>query len=274
MIRYPIASGDVVIAPRCSVKVEAHIPLGEKFQPTWISMPDRVARSVVVTDFKVGQNSQLVSCGCLPGALFSDSAVEAEVSRSRLMLEAFYPGQKIVLSVQSLTDDPLGFSADVIGYSVADPVVRSLKKLYALGLGLTPVREGGGMNIHVQPQVSFRGERLYVPDEVIDAFELEVVRKGVVGESRYWECALGKASAERSGCGAWVMLDPGGMLDLSGYVTVVARNRLGRQSTFSGAILGSPVGASAGQELDGLQDDGAGEAPAGQHPGEVLHHQV
>lgn len=274
MIRYPIAAGDVVVAPRCSVNVEVVIPLGERFQPTWFSMPDRVARRVIVTDFKIGHASQLISNGCLPGSLFSDSMVGTEVARSMFGPEAIYLGRKIVLSVQSVVDDPLEFSADVFGYSSADPIVSSLKKLYALGLGWTPVREGARVTVNVQPQLPFRGENLYVSDDVLEAFEIEEVRKGVEGESRHWSCELARSVPERLGSGALVKLDPGGVLDVMGCVTVIARNRLGRQSTFSGAILGSPVEASAGHELDGPQDDGDSEAPEGQRPGECFHHQV
>lgn len=71
---FVLGFGKTAIEPMCSVNVVVSLPLIPfvKCIPRNVIIPHETALSILVTDIKVGCNSQLISTGCLPGIIFSD----------------------------------------------------------------------------------------------------------------------------------------------------------------------------------------------------------
>jgi hypothetical protein len=80
------------------------------FRPERIVVPSDIAFDLRVLDVKVGQTSQLVSGAPLPAAIFSEVAIDTNVSFRTAEI-----GNQIQLQLQNTTAAPVGFSAALIG---------------------------------------------------------------------------------------------------------------------------------------------------------------
>lgn|GEM_PF-2708416 len=170
---------------------EATVPAGistylfiqakDPFTPESFSMPEDIARNFLITDIKVGANSQFISTGCIPALLFSDKAIV-----ENLRLDHLSVTKLLKISVTNQAAGARRFKASVSGpaspVSIPNPRWRTI-----LGLGSTPVQAGSITSINVQPQLNFAPDRLVVPSSIGERFQVLDIRTtgldGLVWES-------------------------------------------------------------------------------------------
>ena len=162
--RYPLP--ECVVPPLESAEVFTSLPsMRGAFWPSWLSIPDEVARHLLVTDVKVGKNSQNVSGGCVPASLFAESRVPPV--GSRLLLDTMVTAHlELRVSITNTSDEPVRLSGQVLG--THDDSGASLG-LLLLGLGHNLVAPGK-FRLSVQPQVTISPVRLFVPDHLLQHF--------------------------------------------------------------------------------------------------------
>ena len=97
---------------------EATVPAGistylfiqakDPFTPESFSMPEDIARNFLITDIKVGANSQFISTGCIPALLFSDKAIVENLRLDHLSIQ-----------VKNISDTSCNFQGAFVGEAVA-----------------------------------------------------------------------------------------------------------------------------------------------------------
>jgi hypothetical protein len=80
------------------------------FRGRRLIIPADIAASLMVTDLKVGKNSQLPSEDPLPGQVFSEDAVGVDLS-----LDTAQISQTISISLENLSVGPITFTATMLG---------------------------------------------------------------------------------------------------------------------------------------------------------------
>lgn len=238
MIQYTIASR-VTVLPGAETFISAESDVGAVFRPVWLVINDEAAKHLVITDLKVGKNSQLVSVGCLPGALFAESRLDCVLgSKMRLALDAVHPGWFVHLSVQSIWDCPVEVSAELCGYADGSPELDGLVRHYALGLGRTKVTAKQIMRVSAPSQVCFRPCRIVLDGETADDFQVTKVEKGVEGQpghASYFGGSLSESKDE-------VELEPDSpVCEVGQFLTISAKNQKERDAWFCAAVLGKMV---------------------------------
>lgn len=83
------------------------------FRPKRLVIPSSVAPSFSIQDIKIGNQSQLVASGAIPGALYSELAVGASQR-----YDTANPGILISLTVTNNSAGPLLFNAAMVGDSI------------------------------------------------------------------------------------------------------------------------------------------------------------
>jgi hypothetical protein len=246
--RYPLP--ECVVQPRSSVEVYTSYPgTREPFTPAWFLIPDEAARHLLVTDIKVGKNSQNASCACVPASLFSKAAWRGLLGGCLRMVQ-LRDGMEIRLSLTNTSTEQVRFAGEVVGYHGDEPPPG--QRLYLCGLGHNLVQPGGSFRLSVQPQVSLSPRRLFVPDDVLSHF---VVRRAEVLPSSHGYrddqgChAAGGIPAvaavpprmltRRSlRAGGEVRFVPASTLQPSAFICLDVVNESGEPQWFGGAMLG------------------------------------
>lgn len=178
-----IEVGEVVVPGRGSASVQVVSEKGP-FQILNMVVDAEVARDFLVTDVKVGKNSQLVSTGAIHASYFAQRG-----EREDLMFNVLQRGGMMTIDVQNASEEPRTFAATLRG--ILEPKgegrwarpVRLPKGRYAVGFGSTLVRSRTGAKVYVQPQVELAPDCLIVPPETLESFkivDLRVVGKSVV----------------------------------------------------------------------------------------------
>lgn len=138
-------------------------------RPTQIVIPNDVAPHFLVTDVKVGRNSQFLSAACVPASFFAESS-----PRDDLLFEILQPGMMLALSVTNISDVSREFRCTVRGQAAASPHdgCGSL-----CGLGYTEIPPGESASINTQSQVVFAPDRLFIPRDVLEKTTIHRISK-------------------------------------------------------------------------------------------------
>ncbi len=101
----------VLIAPGATATItqRPQVP----FRPSRLMIPSDIAGAVLVSDFKVGNKSQLAANSSLPGRAFQEDATD-----SKLLLDTATPALDVVLIIQNIGGAPFRFIAMVSGPAV------------------------------------------------------------------------------------------------------------------------------------------------------------
>jgi hypothetical protein len=104
-----IASESVEVGPGSSSNVVARVPV--RTLPRELVVDPEIARHFLVADVKVGKNSQLASCGCLPAEMFTRLAL----LRYSMRFDVAEAGRYVVMSVMNTSGEPRMFEFSVSG---------------------------------------------------------------------------------------------------------------------------------------------------------------
>lgn len=157
-----------VVEPGCSVQLTMlDLPAGAV--PTWLEVPDELADHFVVTDLRVGLDSQLCSTGAVPAALFARGA-----PRDELLLDPVRsPRDSLSVAVTNLGPGRMAFSCRPIFSD--DSRLARYGRARVVGLGVSWIAPLGSMNVNVEPQRRFVPDRLFVPRSVLERVDVEGV---------------------------------------------------------------------------------------------------
>ena len=187
-----IKTNAVVVAGTDSANIDLISERGS-FQPRNIVVPTEIASDFFVTDFKVGRNSQFISCGAVPAGFFtrvcdcdprvndprvsdprvsdprvSDPRVSDPHDRGSFAFDRLPRGMTMTLSVTNTNAEAKTFEACVEGDLRATDLDGEKGRRAFIGLGHTIVPPRRTAVVAVQAQVVFKPENLYVPQEVIE----------------------------------------------------------------------------------------------------------
>lgn len=108
---FPIGFGPTSVAANTTATFTAQPQL--IFRPSRLIIPSSIAASFVVSDLRIGKNSQLVSANPIPASTFIETAVGVALG-----LDTCNVGQTITLVVANTTGGAVTFLASLIGTSV------------------------------------------------------------------------------------------------------------------------------------------------------------
>lgn len=218
--------------------------LPKTFQVDRITIyPDVVARDFLVTDIKVGMNSQLFSTGAIPALVFSESSKVRQPE-----IDFIRESQALVLSVTCQSSEARVFRAIVEGHQVlpSEDGPRPRRRL-VLGWGSTQVPPRGRAIINVEPQCPFRPDRLMVPSDLAKYFRVDDFKVGRNYQATLFE-GLTDASAENFS----EVVDRGPVrmdrAQTGMYMSITVENDTDVSRTFQGAMAGE--GLLGDEKLD------------------------
>jgi hypothetical protein len=237
---------EVVVPPRGSAKVVSR-RLGPRscFRPTGFSIPDDAAEDLLVTDVKIGANSQLWAPGAVPAGLFAESTPEA-----RVRMGVLAPGSQVVLELQNCSASPVTFRGRIRGVRTDASLVEALRTVdpfsVIVGLGIYELAGGAGhmtLNVQVPMTINFAPRRLYVPRRLLQ--DVEVVsltsERYLDGES-VDQVPAEQLSTENLSSEGQIRLAPCAVLPRGAFFTVEVRNLRDQPRSFCGAVLLDLVG--------------------------------
>lgn len=146
------------------------------FRPRRIVVPHDVSPHFLVTDVKVGRNSQLISTACVPASLFDETLPPTDLHLDLLPTDAFF-----TVSVTNTTPEDREFKLRVEGSH--DPAKISPDGgVTLIGFGHTIVEQdprykNRELVLRIQPQIAFTPRRLHVPEYVLRNFRLTSLGK-------------------------------------------------------------------------------------------------
>jgi len=105
---FPMGFGLTAIAAGAQQIVNANPQVN--FRPSRLVIPDSVASSFMVNDFKIGMRSQLVAPGALPATSFTEKAVGTAMS-----LDTVNVGQFVTLDISNVSTQAANFTASLFG---------------------------------------------------------------------------------------------------------------------------------------------------------------
>jgi len=204
---------------------------GRYFRPSRMSVPDEVARRLMVTGLDVGGREQRVGPGAVPALLFSDRAVVEDLD-----LDPVVGVDEVSVSFLNFSDGPVApFEVVLSGY--ADGEVLADVGRRVVGLGSTTVLAGQRCHVCVQPKSSFRAGRLVVPSDVAGDFRIvdvwvglnsQLAAPGSLPATEHTEVVPQPEDCPlcRDTCPA------------SAWITVAVENVSGADRSFTGALCG------------------------------------
>jgi len=225
---------EIVVPPKCSVNiVSRRLGPGCFFQPTGFLIPDDVAAHLLVTDVKVGKNSQFYGTGAIPAGLFAESLPENPQWR----MDHLGPGLSITLRLTNVSDHNVAFRGLVRGAEASSTDrLPSCSDSVVLGLGFYPVAGMGKKTINIEFIVDLTPYRLYVPPST--TLEIESLASerylNTKSASRVPAAQLGR---ENLAYGGLVRLDPVPTVLAQTFISITVINRAEKPESFCGAIL-------------------------------------
>ena len=105
---FPMGFGLTPVAAGANTIINAQPQVN--FRPSRLVIPDSVAPSFMVNDFKIGMRSQLVAPGALPAQSFTQQAVGTAMS-----LDTVNVGQFVTLDVTNVSVQAANFAASLFG---------------------------------------------------------------------------------------------------------------------------------------------------------------
>lgn len=109
--REPVGFDTPTIAPG-AMEVVTAAPQ-RLFRSERLVVPSDIAFDLIIRDWKVGNESQLVSGGSLPAAMFTEVAIDTDVH-----LKTAEVGNVIQLSLENIGTDPIMFRAGLLGTTI------------------------------------------------------------------------------------------------------------------------------------------------------------
>jgi hypothetical protein len=206
----------------------------DPFTPESFSIPEDIAQDFLITDIKVGANSQFISTGCIPALLFSDEAVV-----ERLRLDHLPTAKLLKISVTNQATGERQFKASVSG--PASPVSQPNPRWRTLvGLGSTMVHAGAVAAVYVQPQLNFAPDRLVVPSSIGERFQVLDIRTtgldGLVWESMRQSFSATDFSKKKAGK---VRLKEPVLSEI--FLSIQVKNISNTACNFQGTFVGEAV---------------------------------
>jgi len=216
---------------------------GGQVWPVGLEIDADVAPRLMVYDVKVGRNSQLVSCGCVPATLF---ALPTPVD---LRLDKLSSGERLSLQVSCAGPEDVTFKGRILAAGPTTPVPG---RTLVVGFGFTEVGAGKSVALVVRPQVEVRLTRLHVPPHLTDAFRIDDLFHGpyldVEKVSRVADTR--QLDRENLSRGGEVALTPTPDVGVGCPVALRVTNVSSTTQYFSAALLGESVERTCGSGED------------------------
>ena len=105
---FPMGFGITPVANGANVIINAQPQVN--FRPSRLVVPDSIAPSFMINDFKIGMRSQLVAPGSIPAQSFTQTAVGTAMA-----LDTVNVGQFVTLDVTNVAAQPVNFAASLFG---------------------------------------------------------------------------------------------------------------------------------------------------------------
>jgi hypothetical protein len=224
---------EVVVTSKCSANIVSKLlGPGCHFRPEGFLIPDDAAEHLLITDVKVGKNSQFYGTGAIPAGLFAESAPEA-----MMRMEPLGPNMSIVLSLINVSDHDVTFRGQVRGETTHenDELLGRCDSII-LGLGSYQVAGRGKATINVESIVELTPYRLYVPPST--TLEIEsLASKSYLNTESASRVPAAQLSRENLASGGLVRLDPEPTVLAQTYISITVVNRAEKPESFCGAIL-------------------------------------
>jgi hypothetical protein len=105
---FPMGFGITPVAMGANVIINAQPQVN--FRPSRLVIPDSIAPSFMINDFKIGMRSQLVAPGSIPAQSFTQTAVGTAMA-----LDTVNVGQFTTLDVTNVASQTVNFAASLFG---------------------------------------------------------------------------------------------------------------------------------------------------------------
>jgi len=226
------------LGPRCSANIVIEdLPQGAV--PVWLEVPDDLAGDFVVTDVKVGLDSQLCAAA-VPASLFARGA-----PRDELLLDPVRePRGSLTISLANLSSRRAFLEGRVV-FSSEDSRLARYRRARLVGLGVLHVAPQGLATLTVQPMWELVPDRFFVPRPVLEKVDVVSLRVFTwvdgVGAGELLDVVspeyLSRENLAGDGCFSF---DLGKHREVNPRKCLVAhfRNRTDSPATVTGAVLG------------------------------------
>ncbi len=108
---FPMGFGLTPVAAGANVIINANPQVN--FRPSRLVVPDSIAPSFMINDFKIGMRSQLVAPGSIPAQSFTQQAVQTS-----MRLDTVNVGQFVTLDVTNVSTQTVNFAASLFGVTL------------------------------------------------------------------------------------------------------------------------------------------------------------
>jgi hypothetical protein len=105
---FPMGFGLTAIAAGASTTINANPQVN--FRPDRLVIPDSIAPSFMINDFKIGMRSQFVAPGSVPAQSFTQGAID-----TLMLLDTVNVGQFVTLDVTNVSTQTVNFAATLFG---------------------------------------------------------------------------------------------------------------------------------------------------------------
>jgi hypothetical protein len=122
---YALGFGSTLVKANSSANINVQPQV--VFRPERLVIPASIAEDFLITDIKVGKNSQLVSTGAIPAAAFTSARSEANC----MMMDTAQISMFVTVSVTNTSDKDRYFQCVIFGPSVDPSWVSSAKRFSA-----------------------------------------------------------------------------------------------------------------------------------------------
>jgi hypothetical protein len=110
---YALGLGFTAVAGKSSANINVQPQVA--FRPERLVIPASIAEDFLITDIKVGKNSQLVSTGAIPAAAFTHRSESNRMKMDTAQISMF-----VTISVTNISNEAKNFQGVIFGPSV-DP---------------------------------------------------------------------------------------------------------------------------------------------------------
>jgi hypothetical protein len=108
---YALGLGLTTVAGNSSANINVQPQV--VFRPERLVVPSNVAVDFLITDIKVGKNSQLASTGALPALMFTESAFGVRLKMDTAQISMF-----VTISVTNTNANPKSFAGGLVGPAI------------------------------------------------------------------------------------------------------------------------------------------------------------
>ena len=108
---YALGLGSTPVAGNSSANINVQPQV--IFRPERLVVPSNIAVDFLITDIKVGKNSQLVSTGALPAVMFTETAFGVRLKMDTCQISMF-----VTISVTNQNGQPKAFQGGLVGPAV------------------------------------------------------------------------------------------------------------------------------------------------------------